>query len=441
MERLALMLLAGSRTVIGMILYLSARLICRMEIHGLEHTRGPARVYFGISHKRDLDAMGPVYRILRYRGWRALGHDVRFAIRGDAFTRGFLSRMVKHPRWFSWLLRPLAIGPIIRAIGLYPLQDLHIRPAEEWIREYLHEEGDIAIGDILSNEFIQHLATTSGAPAAMLRTMPLSRLLGWRYHTPIQVYWSYDLFTGVARRRAEQRIIALAHQSLADVAAWLHAGGSLYGSPEGKLSPDGAISRISSGFHRVLRAAPDDTAVIPIAIIYDFMTTRRTQMFVEVAPPIPAAPTLSRVELDQQLQTAWRRSMRFTCTQLASGFLMKLCQSEIHTFTSDLLVRDITAQAVSLVAEGRLVDKKLLRPRQARKLAQAYLKFAERRGLVRRSSKSVWTALPLHETTGVRLGDVSYPQAPLTYAWNELQDLLSIDKPADAPETHRQIAG
>ena len=441
MKRLTLVFSAGSRVAIGVILHLCSRLICRIEIHGLEHVHGTPRAYFAISHKRDLDAMGPVFSILRARGWRALTRDVRFAIRGDAFTRGFLSRMVHHPRWLSWLLRPLSVGPIIRGIGLYPLQDLHIRPAEEWIREYLRTEGDMPAGDILCGEFIQHVAAASKTPVAVLQSLPLSRLLGWRYHVPIQTYWGYDLFTGAAHRHAEQRVIALARHSLADVASWLHAGGSLYGSPEGKLSPDGTLSKISSGFHRVLRAAPEDTGVIPIAIIYDFMTTKRPHMFVEIAPAIAMAPTFSRIELDRQLHMAWRRAMRFTCTQLASGYLMTMCRAEIRTFTLDLLVRDITARAVSLVAEGRLVDKRLLRPRQARKLAHAYLNFAERRGLVRRSSKSVWTALPLDETIVVRLGDVGFPQAPLTYAWNELQDLLSKDTSADAQQTHRQIAG
>src|SRR5215469_8351749 len=157
-KRAAFLMSATGRLAIGVLLVTVASIVCRMEIHGLERVRRDPVTYMAISHKRDLDTFGPVFPILRARGWHALTRDVRFAMRGDAFTPHFLSRILTYPRWLSWLLRPVSVGALLRGIGLYPLNDLRIRPAEEWVREHLQTEGDALVGDTLSGEFIQYLS-------------------------------------------------------------------------------------------------------------------------------------------------------------------------------------------------------------------------------------------------------------------------------------------
>jgi hypothetical protein len=446
-KRAAFLMSATGRLVIGIIIVTAAYVVSRMELHGLSNVRRDAVTYMAISHKRDLDTFGPVFPVLWARGWRAFAHDVRFAMRGDAFAPHFLSRILLHPRWLSWLLESVSVGGLLRGIGLYPLHDLRIRPAAEWVREHLKTGGDNAlVGDGISVEFIQYLSANSKVSPAELEQLSLSDLLRWRYHTPMQVYWGSEVFTGSARRHAEQRLIARARHELDDIAAWMHDGGSLYSSPEGKLSSDGTLSRISSGFHRMLRTAPDGTSVTPIAIIYDFMTTQRLHMFVEVMPPIADVTRLSRAELDHALQTEWRYGMRFTCTQLASGFLVKTAEAGLSSFTLANMVQYIVRQAHSLLAEGRLVDERLLFPREAEKLARSYSKFAERHRLIERRDATSWSILDLQQTITVRPGDVGYSEAPLTYAWNELQDMLDVDSgksvEAQEPENpEKEIAG
>jgi hypothetical protein len=194
-----------------------------------------------------------------------------------------------------------------------------------------------------------------------------------------------------------------------------------------------------------LRAAPDGTSVIPVAIIYDFMTTKRLRMFVEVAPPIPDVTHLTRAQLDLSLQRAWRRGMRFTCTQLASGFLVKTAETEpTSSFTLDGLVQAIMQQAAALDREGRLIDNRLLLPRQAWKLGGKYLKFAERHRLIQHDDNGSWTILDTRQAIDVRPGDIGYPVAPLTYAWNELQDMLGADLSVDlqgSDKPNKEIAG
>src|SRR5262249_6800691 len=142
--------------------------------------------YMAITHKRDIDAMAPVPYLLRRRGWHSLAHEVHFATRADAFAPGFLARIVLRPRWFSYLLRPLSVGAILRGVGVHPLHGLHLRPLETWVREWLAAEADAPTADVLSQDTIALLADATRQRAGLLAHMPLSRLLKWRYHAPMQ---------------------------------------------------------------------------------------------------------------------------------------------------------------------------------------------------------------------------------------------------------------
>src|SRR5258707_12216755 len=92
--------------------------------------------------------------------------------------------------------------------------------------------------------------------------------------------------------------------------------------------------------HRLRKAAPPDTSLIPIFIIYDFMTLRKLRIFIDFAPPIEHAPGLSSKELDAQLRIGWVQNARFTCTQLASGFLIHASRAGLPSFTLEDLVDD-----------------------------------------------------------------------------------------------------
>src|SRR4051812_20333061 len=137
---------------------LAPRLFVAVEMAYPADTMAAPPTYFAITHKRDIDAMAPVPPLLRRRGWRGITHEVHFATRSDAFVPGFLSRMVPRPRWFSRMLRPISVGPILRGVGVHPLHGLHVRPLETWLREWLAAEGDAPTGDVLSQDAIAQIA-------------------------------------------------------------------------------------------------------------------------------------------------------------------------------------------------------------------------------------------------------------------------------------------
>lgn len=419
------MLIAASRAIIAGAFWIATRLSYHVEISGLNYDTGAPRTYLAMSHKRDLDPIVLIPTLVFHRGWRGLAGDVHFALRGDAFAPGYLARIVMHPRWLSFLLRFLSIGPVLLRLGAHPTDSL-LRPAEEWIREVLRIEGNEPVGNIFAPFLIKDLAIAVGVPYDRVASSRLSHLLTWRYHHALQHYYGPEILIGSAQRSARRRTVANIKEYLAGLDAWLWSGGTLYGSPEGQLSPDGKLSSINSGLHRILRTAPPDTSIVPIFQVYDFMTTQRQRIFIDLAPAIEHAPQLPPAELDMQLRTAWLCSARFSCTQLASGFLMQASRAGLPSFTMDELAASIHVQATSLAKAGRHVDRQLLQLRGARKRAAGFLAYAVRHQLVRPDTRGAWIPTVTETPIKVRPREVGYDQFPLMYAWNELQDMLSV---------------
>lgn len=424
MKRLESTLIALSRATIASAFWIATRLAHDIQVHGLEYDTRTPRTYLGMSHKRDLDPIILLPTIVFHRGWRGLAGNIHFALRGDAFSPGYLARITMRPRWFSHLVRPLSLGTALHWLGTHPTDAL-LRPAEEWIRELMDTGENGLVGDELAPFFIEEVAQASGEGYEQIAAYRLSSLLAWRYQEVLQHYYGPELLIGPDRRPLERRAVARIKGYLVDLAEWLWQGGSLYGSPEGQLSPDGRLSPINSGLHRMLRAGPPDTRIVPIFLIYDFMTVQRPRVFIDFAPAIENAPELPADELDNQLRAAWLHSARFTCTQLASGFLMQALRIGQPSFTQHDLADYVCKQAAALHAAGRHVDEQLLDPRKAHKRVAGYLEYAARHHLVRRDGHT-WIPTAVETPIKVRPREVGYDQFPLMYAWNELQEMLSI---------------
>jgi len=425
LKNLESVVLAICRAIIASAFWIASRIFHKVEVHGVEHDSFASRTYYGMLHKRDLDPIIIIPTVVFHRGWRGLAGDLHFALRNDGFSPGYLGRLVMRPRLLSRVLRLLSVGPALRWLGAHPVQDL-LRPAEEWVREALQLGIESCVGDIFTSNFIEKLAIVTGESQEQITSYPLSQLLNWRYHHALQQYYSSEILILSMRRPLERRMIARIKDSITELNVWVSSGGSLFGSPEGHLSPDGKVSKINSNLHRILRHIPSDMRIVPISIMYDFMTVGRMRIFVDFAPPIENAPLLPLDELDTRLRLAWLRSARITSTQLASGFLLNAVREGLSSVTLDDVVDNMFHQAVSLANAGRNVDQYLLTQNQTRKRALDFLAYAERHELIRRIGTNAWE-LTLNETAiHVRPREVGYDQWPLTYAWNELQDILSV---------------
>ena len=156
------------------------------------------------------------------------------------------------------------------------------------------------------------------------------------------------------------------------------------------------------------------------------MTVGRIGIFVDFAPTIDNASLLSSTELDLRLRQAWLRCTRITLTQLASGFLLNLEREGLSSFSLADVVDTMYNQAVKLAKAGRNVDQRLLIRSKTRKRAIGFLAYAERHDLIRRIGSYTWEITSNQTAIQVRPREVGYDLSPLVYAWNELQEMLSV---------------
>lgn len=416
-------LTACGRLLLAAAFWLASVMFHSVHVSGLEHDDGAPTTYFALAHKRDQDPFILLPPLIAHRGWRALVSDVRFALRGDAFAAGFLARMAPRPRWLARLLRPLDLRYILPKLGIYPIQSLW-QPAEAWIRAYLRLENDRPAAEVLAPAFLESVAASAGQRLTDVAPRPLSHLLAWRYQPYLQRYHSVDIFLPEPRRVARQLALAAATRYRADLAAWLASGGSLLGAPAGQLSPDGGFGTSFAGLHRLLRVAPAGTRVIPLTITYDFMTTGRPRVFVDVAPAIPAFAALAPARRDAALLAAWRSSAYITCTQLCAAVLVEGAVDGWSTCTFDNLFASVRSRAARLAAAGNRVDPHLLLDaRRCRRLVARFLRYCARHGLAVRGGDGAWTWRIGDTVMRVPSGEVGYREFPLLYAWNELREL------------------
>lgn len=183
----------------------------------------------------------------------------------------------------------------------------------------------------------------------------------------------------------------------------------------------------------MLREAQPDTRLVPIMIVYDFMTTHRKRMFVTLAPPIERVPQIPQRALDEALRRDWLLSARFTCTQLGAAFLIRSSQLDAEPFTLEECADAIAAEALALARQGRLVDRRLLTKRGARERTRGFLAFVTRRGYAQRADHRRWLATPGDLTVDVPAWDVGYRDSPLGYAWNEYNEMLTVSEPLALP--------
>lgn len=424
MKKIQMLPVLICRTIIACAFWLSIRVGATLKISGVTFDKGLPRTYLGMAHKRDIDPFILIPTIVFHRGFRALAGEVHFALRADGFTRGFLGRIVKRPAWLAWVLRPLAIGPILRWLGTYPVEGL-VRPAEEWVREVQLVEGDRRAETILSPLFLQDFARAKRLSIKQAGQLMLSQMLAWRYHQALQGFHGPEILQRGQRRQIERRVIERIHTNLAAISTCFWQGGTFLGSPEGQLSSDGRVSFPRAGFHRTVHAAPPDLRVVPIVLMYDFMTTGRLRIFADFAPALEDAAKMPPDVLDTQIHTSWLLRAHFTCTQLASGILIERQRTSSLEFTLADLANAVYKQARTLREAGRHVDPLLFHPARAARRVRQYLAYIERRGLVYRETGQRWRILFGELTIDVDSYQVAYNDAPLLYAYNELQDLLS----------------
>ncbi len=271
------------RLTVSLLLFVYVRIAYRVSIDGrLPRHRGSTLVVS--NHAHDLEGMVlPV--CLQWQG--RLSQPVYSAGSERLFEPGFLA--TRGPRPLQPLLAWVHLGWILRHLGVRPIENMpRSRPLVGLAYAVWQRHGDLPVGEVFTKDVLLQLGI--GASSLRLRDVWRRRLLGVAQEmlpfTALKEPYRGEIRAGV-RQRVEGQIDVLT--------AILDQGGTLYLTPEGRYTEDGALGRLRESLMRLL---PHADNVVLSGVSYDPFAPGRLRLLVRLVP------LRSGLDLSRQLKAA-----------------------------------------------------------------------------------------------------------------------------------------
>jgi hypothetical protein len=394
----------------GLLLVVKFRMSVQMFGGGNYSPPAPATLLLN-GHKRDWDIPVLTPRLYYHRGWwRPDGRRMAFAGREDIFTPGFAVELVggwKWPRWMQHWLEHLSFGTFLLWMRTYPIVRVREFTLHQYLVELQSEQGDLLLGEVLSNEMLEQLDRWSEVLASRKRSaqprpsreLRISDVRDLKYRKMLMPYLRQRFL--LPQRYAEykerqRKKIAQQLQRLADA---LKEGDTLWLAPEGTLTPNGSVGRSRDGLALLLDLMPTDTRTLPTNICYDFMTTGRMRACVAIGPALPIRKGLARSELLEQVRVAIALQTVVTMSLLGSTFLWERLQQEQPTFDFETALAAVSQRVETLLGQSAMLERGLTRPAGIRKRLRSFLRYSCSKGLLIRQPDHTYQAqlAPFHQ--------------------------------------------
>ena len=404
---------AGIVYKIAPIVDLGLRTFNRIEVNGLENfTRSPSTLVV-MNHRRDSD--GPIIAgvLLLRRGLAVKGVMPYFVAREDLFYKGFLKEYLETwPHMVRELLSFIKIRSLLSALQACPMRRIRERTLQEVLKDVLNIYGDHPLAEVLKPNWVEQFNKL--APSSERGTLSLRKVLTNRYAPLLQQYYGLRKLTRsffTAIKPYQKQIIEL---QLRHIVELLERGDTVLLTPEGKTSIDGCFDRFRAGLHILINRPRAELRVLPVGITYDFMTTERMNVFLNIGRELTDLKGLTRRDTDARVAKAIRARLTVTASQLASRILLSF-RSKGGSFMAADLVERVGIEAQHCAEAGAHVDPRLLNNRELTKRMSQYLKYCLRSGML---VKNVNGTYSLHD--GLKKPFVHCSIGVMDYINNEL---------------------
>jgi hypothetical protein len=169
----------------------------------------------------------------------------------------------------------------------------------------------------------------------------------------------------------------------------LERGETVFLTPEGKISANGRFDRFRAGLHILVNRPRIPPRVLPMGITYDFMTTGRQSVFLNIGQELTDLQGLSRKDVDAIVAKAIVTQLTVTASQLASQILLSF-HANGGRFTAAELVERVGFEAQCRVDAGVRVDPRLLNNRELAKRMRRYFKYCLRKRMLVQTAKGAF---------------------------------------------------
>jgi hypothetical protein len=387
------------------------KVLMRVQMFGADnYAPAPATLLLN-GHKRDWDITILTPHLYYHRGlWRPDGRRMSFAGRADIFLPGFAVELVGNVKWLTWMvdwLEYISLGSFLLWMRTYPI----VRVPEVSLYYYLVElhmdQGDLLLGDVLSDEILEQLdrrraALAGPRRAAQLRPsreLHISDVRKWKYRKVLMPYLRQRFLLPQRYAEYKERQRKKIAQQLQGLADSLKRGDTLWLAPEGTLSRNGSVGRSRNGLPLLLDLMPPGTRMLPTNICYDFMTTDRMRVCVAIGPDIPMHRGQPRSEVLEQVKTAVALQTVVTMSMLGSAFLWERIQQDQPDFDFETALAAVSQRLNTLLQQSTLVERGLTRPEGIRKRLRSFLRYCCKEGLLIRQPDHTYhvQAAPFHQ--------------------------------------------
>jgi len=354
---------------------LAGRIFFDLKVEGVENFKNSPGTLVVANHKTDFDIvlLGPTL-YWSHHG-RGPGGRIAFVAAERMFQRGYFSDyLLPKPRWLSRLLYPANLSAVLKAIRAYPIGYLRVRKLKAHLWAILETEGDIPIGDALARPVEEIIP---GVPPSI----PISRLLRFRYHEALDREWGFSILAPTIRRRLRAKHVKEIIASLSRFAAILDEGDALYLAPEGHLETDGRFEEAKAGLIRLVEMARDPV-ILPVNLTYDFMTTGRARVFLTIGKELHGVKDWPRQRLEREIIQRISRLGTITFSQLAAVSLRALASRGDEIVHAGELKQAIIQRALRLIDSGYRVDLCLLSPKEFKKRWRRFVSYCQRHELL-----------------------------------------------------------
>lgn len=394
------------------------RALYEIEVRGLENfTRSPSTLVVA-SHRRDAD--GPIVGsvLAERRGLKFDGILPFFVAREDLFERGFLRDYLENwPAVMRWSLSVLNIRSVLRAAQAYPMRRIPEQTLGKVLTDLLHIFGDLPLDGVLRPHWVEAFERIH----ARRRPLHLSEALRWRYRSLWQLQHGLRKLTLPCFKRLKPYERRTIEAQLRLFSGLLKSGATVLLEPEGVVSADGQFARPRAALHTLLKHSGPLTRVLPIGITYDFMTTGRQKVFVNIGPEMLHLQELGRREIDTTVSKATLSRATVTASQLASRLVLTLRAEGGGTIDAAGLYKYVRAEARKCAANGAYVDPRLLVTEECKRRMILYIDYCLRAGtLVKHASERYGVRNPASESA------THWPDGGPDYANNELASLTRL---------------
>jgi hypothetical protein len=347
--------------------------------------------------------------------------------REDLFRRGFLrDYLTGWPAPLRELLAGVDLRPFLYAVNLYPMRRIRERTLGEVLEDTLAIFGDLPLDQVLRQTWNARFRAISALGGGGLM---VSDVLG-RHYRPLlrQPYGLMKLSREHFQvlRPYEERTI---RSQLLRFVELLEHGAMVQLEPEGTTSTDGSLGRLRGGLHILLNQVRAPVRVLPIGITYDFMTSGRQWVLVQVGRELPHLQGLSRRETTARVTEAMLACSTLTASQLASRWLLEARSSGGGCITAAQLDEQVRAEAERLTLRGAHVDPRLLEIRQRKERLAQYLEYCRHSATVLPCGRGRYLVRGGVEPRSHRRRQPArwtHPDSALRYVHNELMSLTPL---------------